>query len=154
MDVPCLILPPHTLIAKKKKKSESVSRSVVLTLCDPHGATMWPPRDHQAPLSVDFSRQEYWSWYPFSSPGDIPNSGIEPRSPTLQVDSLPSEPPGKPINCKPNVIKLYFLESKSFIDTLKESEEGLEKLSFGVFLFWLIFYIEMVRLTLWGNIKM
>ena len=49
----------------------------------------------QAPLSIEFSRQEYWSRLPFPSPGDLPNLGIEPRSPTLQADSLPSEPPGK-----------------------------------------------------------
>ena len=49
---------------------------------------------HQAPLSMEFSRQECWSGLPFPSPGDLPNPGIEPRSPTLQVDSLPSEPPG------------------------------------------------------------
>ena len=51
----------------------------------------------QAPLSIGFSRQEYWSGLPCPSPGDLPNPGIEPESPTLQVDSLPSEPPGKPI---------------------------------------------------------
>ena len=51
---------------------------------------------HQAPLSVAFPRQEYWSGLPFPSPGDLPDPGIEPRSPTLQVDSLLSEPPGKP----------------------------------------------------------
>ena len=51
----------------------------------------------QAPLSMGFSRQEYWNGLPFPSPGDLPNLGIEPRSPALQVDSLPSEPPGKPI---------------------------------------------------------
>ena len=50
----------------------------------------------QAPLSMGFSRQEYWSGLPFPSPGDLPNPGIEPRSPALQADSLPSEPPGKP----------------------------------------------------------
>ena len=43
-------------------------------------------------------RQEYWSGYPFSSPGDLPNPSIEPRSSALQADSLPSEPPGKPMN--------------------------------------------------------
>ena len=52
---------------------------------------------HQAPSSMEFSRQEYWSRLPFSSPGVLPDSGIEPRSPTLQADALPSEPPGKPI---------------------------------------------------------
>ena len=43
---------------------------------------------HQAPLSTDFSRQEYWSWLPFLSPGGFSDSGIETRSPTLQADSL------------------------------------------------------------------
>ena len=50
----------------------------------------------QAPLSMEFSRQEYWSGLSFPSPGNLPNPGIQPRSPALQVDSLPSEPPGKP----------------------------------------------------------
>ena len=45
---------------------------------------------------LEFSRQEYWSELPFPSPGDLPNTGIEPRSPTLQADALPSEPSGKP----------------------------------------------------------
>ena len=51
----------------------------------------------QAPLSIGFSRQEYWSGLPFPSPGDLPNPGIEPGSSALQADSLPSEPTGKPI---------------------------------------------------------
>ena len=51
---------------------------------------------HQAPLSMEFSRQEYWSGLPFPSLGDLPNSGIEPGSLILQSDSLPSEPPEKP----------------------------------------------------------
>ena len=51
---------------------------------------------HQAPLSMGFSRQEYWSGLPFPSPGDLPNPGIEPRSPALQADTLTSEPPEKP----------------------------------------------------------
>ena len=46
---------------------------------------------------MGFSRQGYWSGLPFPSPGDLPDSGIEPRSPALQADSLPSEPPGKPL---------------------------------------------------------
>ena len=50
---------------------------------------------HQAPLSMEFSRQEYWSELPFPSPRDLPDPGIEPRSPALQADALPSEPPGK-----------------------------------------------------------
>jgi len=67
--------------------SASVTHSC-LTFCDSHGL--------QAPLSTGFSRQEYWSGLPFPSPGDLPNRGIESRSPALQTDSLPSEPPGKP----------------------------------------------------------
>ena len=46
--------------------------------------------------SMQFSRQEYWSGEPFPPPGDLLDPGIEPRSPTLQVDSSPAEPPGKP----------------------------------------------------------
>ena len=50
----------------------------------------------QASLSMEFSRQEYWSGLPFPSPEDLPNPGVEPRSPALQADSLPAEPQGKP----------------------------------------------------------
>ena len=62
-----------------------------LTLYDPSLWTIVP----QAPLSMEFSRQEYWSGQPFLSPGDLRNPGIEPRSFALQANSLPSEPPGK-----------------------------------------------------------
>ena len=47
---------------------------------------------------MEFSRSEYWSGYPFSSPGELPHPGTEPRSPTLQEDSLPAKPQGKPKN--------------------------------------------------------
>ena len=50
---------------------------------------------HQAPLSTEFSRQEYWSGMPFPSPGDLPDPGIKPGSPALQAVYLPSESPGK-----------------------------------------------------------
>ena len=50
---------------------------------------------NQAPPSMGFSRQEYWSGLPFPSPGDLPDPGIEPRPLKLQADSLPSELPGK-----------------------------------------------------------
>ena len=52
----------------------------------------------QAPLSVGFSRREYWSGLPFPSPGDLPDPGIEPRSPALQAVSLPTDLQGKPNN--------------------------------------------------------
>ena len=54
------------------------------------------PMIHQAPLSMGFSRQEYWSGLPVPSPGTLPDPEIKPGSPTFQADSLPSEPPGKP----------------------------------------------------------
>ena len=73
-----------------KQDSESVSRSVLSNFAKP-----WTVA-HLAPLSMEFSRQEYWSGWPFSSPGDLPHPGIEPGSPTLQADSLLSEPTGKP----------------------------------------------------------
>ena len=62
------------------QKYRSVSRSVVSDSLQPHGA-------HQAPLSMGFSRQEYWSGLPFPSPGYLPNPGIEPGSPALQAES-------------------------------------------------------------------
>jgi len=53
---------------------------------------------------MGLSRQEYWSGLPFPSPGDLPNPGIEPRSPTLQADALTSELPGyKSINVEDNI---------------------------------------------------
>ena len=59
--------------------------------------TLWTAA-RQAPLSVEFSKQEYWSGMPFPYPGDLPNTGIQPGSPALQADSLLSESPGKPKN--------------------------------------------------------
>ena len=56
-------------------------------------ATSWIVA-YQAPLSMEFSRQECWSGLPFPSLGDLPDPGIEPGSPTLQADALLSEPPG------------------------------------------------------------
>ena len=55
---------------------------------------------HQAPPSMGFSRQEYWTGLPFPSPGDLPSPGIEPRSPTLQADALLPEPQGEPLKWK------------------------------------------------------
>ena len=60
-------------------------------------ATPWTVA-YQAPLSMGFSRQEYWSGLPFPSPGDLPNPGIKPGSPALQTDALPSEPLGELTN--------------------------------------------------------
>ena len=74
----------------------------------------------QAPLFMEFSRQEYWSRLPFHAPGALPNSGFKRRSPTLQVDSLLSEPPGKPTTS--------WLESNSLIHCPHGHKNNLSKL--------------------------
>ena len=67
---------------------------------------------YKGPPSMGFSRQEYWSGLPFPSPGDLPNPGIEPRSPALQTDALPSKPPGRPPPTPPRKIEKYpFIET-------------------------------------------
>ena len=58
--------------------------------------TLWTVA-YQAPPSIGFSRQEYWSGLPLPSAGDLTNPGIEPRSPTLEADALTSEPPQYPL---------------------------------------------------------
>ena len=69
---------------------------------------------HQAPLSVGFSRQEYWSGLLCPSPGNLPNPGIKPRSPAFQADSLPTEPPGKPCG---NYIGLQIPDTGCLVST-------------------------------------
>ena len=75
----------------KVKESESEVAQSCPTLCDPHPWTV----AHQAPPSMGFSRQEYCSGLPFPFPEDLPNPGIERRSPALQADALTSQLPGK-----------------------------------------------------------
>ena len=84
------------------KRSESENRIVMSDFLQPHGlyeiesesevATPWTVAC-QASSFLGFSRQEYWSGLPFPSPGELPDPGIEPRSPALQADALTSEPP-------------------------------------------------------------
>ena len=81
-------------LAFKLLRGESEVTLSCVTLCDPMGP-------YQAPLSMGFSRQEYWNGLPFPSPRDLPDPGIKPRSPALQADALPSEPPGKPMPLSP-----------------------------------------------------
>ena len=69
---------------------------------------------------MEFSKPEYWSGESFPTPGDLPNPGIKPRSPTLQADSLPAEPPGKPKNT--GMISLSLLQG---IFPTQESNWGL-----------------------------
>ena len=82
-------------------ESESEVAQSCLTLCYP-----WTIA-HQAPPSMGFSRQEYWSGLPFPSPGDLPDPRIEPGSPVLQAVSLLTELPGKPQQT--TILAKYFL---------------------------------------------
>ena len=106
------------------------------------------PMDYSPPGSSvhgGFSRQEYWSGLPCPPPGDLPNPGIRPGSPTLQVDSLPSEPPGKPSNL---VVK-FNIDCKT---------RGDKAICVGSILLWFIKYRESLFLEFschlnieWGN---
>ena len=87
----------------------------------------------QAPLSMGFSRQEYWSGLPFPSPGDLPDPGIEPRSPASEADALTCEPPGNS-----HVIKRHLLlgrKTMTNIDCILKSRDlannSLSSLSYG-----------------------
>ena len=72
-------------------------------------ATPWTVA-YQASPSMGFSRQEYWSGLPFPSPGDLPDPGIEPGSPSFQADALTTEPRGKP---KPIELRIIFGAKKA-----------------------------------------
>ena len=93
-------------------------------------ATPWTIA-YQAPPSMGFSRQECWSGLPFPSPGDLPDPGIEPRSPALQADALPCEPPGKPISWLrdehkqevPEINQIWPQEQTNQNDWLKETQK-------------------------------
>ena len=86
------------------------------------------------PPSMGFSKQEYWSGSPFSSPGDLPNPGIEPRSPTFQADALPSEPPEWVVHTYIHMyanISVYIhrcsqVEVHSLNEFVKENEDSLD----------------------------
>ena len=78
----------------------------------------------QTSLSMGFSRQEYWSGLPFLSPGDLPDPGIEPRSPALQADSLPIELRGQPVK------KLMHINECSMVQ-VKEPKAWIQDLYFS-----------------------
>ena len=77
----------------------------------------------QAPLSMEFSRLEYWNGLPFPTPGDLPDPRIEPGSPAVQAVSLPFEPPGKPINLD----RLNSSANWSFPDQMPLPNPNLDK---------------------------
>ena len=79
---------------------------------------------------MGFSRQEYWSGLPFPSPRDLPNLGVEPRSPALQADSLPSEAPGKSLDSSISNYKreFYCVISKTSSDATESACSHLERI--------------------------
>ena len=118
---------------KVKVKVKSLSRIRLF-------ATPWTVA-YQAPLSMGFSRQEYWSGLPFPSPGDLPDPGIEPGSPALEADALTSEPPGKPkvmlkilqarlqqyVNCKVPDVQAGFRKGRGTKDQIANIQWIIEK---------------------------
>ena len=102
---------------------EAIRRiSEVIQSC-PTLATRWTVA-HQAPPSMKFSRQEYWSVLPFPSPGDLPDPGNESMSTTLHVEALPSEPPGNP-NREHRLTQMLI----SYTDIKRKSLGGAKEIS-------------------------
>ena len=92
----------HNIQVWRLGHGASMGRGILYSACAQLLGHVWLfviPRTiaHQPPLSMEFSRQEYWNGLPVLYPGDLPNPGIKPRSLALQADSLPSEPQAKPI---------------------------------------------------------
>ena len=103
-----------------------LATQLCLTLCD--------PMDYSPPLSMGFSRQEYWSGLPFPSPGDLPDPGVEPGCPAMQAGFLPSELPGKPqflllkignLSHKIHWLKIFINSKKFKIFLYKDGEKNL-----------------------------
>ena len=98
-------------------ESESESRSVMSNSLQLHG--LYSP--------LEFSRPEYWSGYPFPSPGDLPNLGIKPRSPALQAGSLSAKPQGKPerkaeARCNSNAVTWIHSPTKYLVVSFCDDE--------------------------------
>ena len=97
-------------------QAAALQRCVKLLSRDQLFATPWTVA-YQAPSSMGFSRQEYWSGLPFPSPGDLPNPGTEPGSSALQADALPSEPPRKTIRQVTTKLLTWLNRSQSWNET-------------------------------------
>ena len=98
---------------RKEKKVKLFSRVQLF-------ATPWSVA-YQAPPSMGFSRQEYWSGLPFPSPGDLPDPGMEPRSPAFHAEALTSEPPGKSNTTKPRGKNIVLNYIQDRLNRMKQS---------------------------------
>ena len=109
-------------------------------------ATPWTVA-HQASLPWVFSRQEHWSGLPCPPPGDLPNPGIKPRSPALQVDSLLSEPPGEPKNTGVGSSSLLQgnFPTQELNWGLLHCRQILCQLSYPAYIFFFLFYIYIIE---------
>ena len=115
-----------------KEKSESVSHSVYLTLCDPMDCNPLGSSIHRVfqarILECKTNKQkEYWSGLPFPSPGDLPDPGIEPGPPAFQADTLPLEPPVKPIPAK---IHPFFFSFMYYLENMDHNAFPNHKIHF------------------------
>ena len=99
LHISVFLLRSNIFIIQEKKECLPHWYQIVKSKVHSHSqlfVTPWMKGAHQAPLSLEFSRQEYWSGLPLPSPRDFPDPGVEPRSPAVQADSVPhSETPGK-----------------------------------------------------------
>ena len=115
------------------------------------GSTKWRSLSHVQLFvtlwtiqSMEFSRPEYWSGWPFPSPGDLPNPGIKPRSPTLLADSLPAEPQGRPkvtsSSLQPWLLQARILEWVAFpfsrVSSQPRNQTGVSCIAGGFFTSW------------------
>ena len=135
---PCLSLPFHSVNLQANEFHFRIS----LLLASPFtwGLAMWVKSlshvrlfatpwtvAHQAPPSMGFSRQEYWSGVPFPPPGGLSDPAIEPGSPALQTDALLSEPPGKPWGLAVNVYKRRNGDPLLILWHIRHMTDGEEK---------------------------
>ena len=128
-------------INELEQKVIKITCVVLLCLVTQSCPTLCDPMDYSLPSSSvlgGFSRQDYWSGFPCPPPGDLSNPGIEPRSPSLQVDSLPFEPAGKLKNT--GVGSLSFLQG-NFLS--QESNQGL--LLHCMWILYQLSYLEALR---------
>ena len=97
---------------------------------------------------MEYSRQEYWNQYPFPSPGDLLDPGLKHRSPALQADSLPSEPPGKP--CLYSVLFNVYIYV-AFLDSLLLRISTFTPLLLKDVLCVISIFLNLLRLVLWST---